>query len=85
MPDTDTGSAGMLTERPVSGPPVRCSFCGWALDRWYYGGRTPLCARCRDQHGPVLHPARWRMDPRRVSGLAWRIWQRYHASAVVPS
>ena len=64
---------------------VRCSFCGRDIDRWYCGGRTPLCVFCADKSGPVLHPARWWMDPWRVSDAAWRIWLGYFLAVTEPS
>jgi DNA-binding PadR family transcriptional regulator len=54
--------------------PVYCALCGEGLDRWYFGGRAPMCPACHGKRGPVLHPARWEMDPARVRPAAYAVW-----------
>jgi hypothetical protein len=63
--------------------PVFCALCGAGLYQWYYCMRAPMCARCCDKSGPVLSPALWKMDARRVSVEAWRVWESW-ALADVP-
>jgi hypothetical protein len=51
-------SSATIDNRPC-GYPIACALCGEGLNRWYYGGRAPLCARCNGKEGPVRHPEQW--------------------------
>jgi len=59
--------------------PVHCAFCGVGLDRWWLCLRAPMCVRCHGKSGPMLSPALWKMDARRVSAEAWRVWESWAA------
>jgi len=61
--------------------PVHCGLCGEGLDRWYYGMRAPMCARCIDKSGPVLPPAAWEIAPQRCSVEGYRVWESWAAAA----
>ena len=73
------------TEASACRWPVHCAFCGKGLDRWYYGGRVPLCPWCTDKSGPVLSPASWGMDAQRVGPAARRVWESWAVFTLIRS